>query len=331
MLLVPKNEGLTFLEQLTALALKSCSKKEVPYFWKVDYKAQKVRFVKGTCKQWSCSPCAARNTKKWIARIIDGCNRLDTKWYFCTITAHRKWRGAEASLKNLRANWPKVRKRYARIAEKLGKEFFYVREWEAHKDGSFHMHFATNIKQTKRELKNMAATCGLGFQADSQEAKNAGQVAGYMAKYMLKAMPFATHYPKGARRLEVSNNWVRWKEKDTGWQVVLSLNEAKAIRDSFADIGYELEDLALRNAIKKREEELENESRRGAEDARRLIKHSRFSKRVSPAKTGFGCDASTVKDIPQLKRHNNREKLRIPRAVRVPSGTTATHERILEP
>lgn len=236
---------LSFLEQLTALSAENCDAPKVPYFYRVDQQAKKVQFGKGSCKQWSCPSCAARNAKKWVARVIDGCNKLDDVWYFGTLTAHKWWR-KEKSMRNLQSNWPKVRKRFARLAKIQAKQLFYVRVWEAHKDGSFHMHFISNIEYTQNELKDIASECGLGYMAHIEEAKNPGQVAGYIAKYMVKSMPLATNYPQGSRRIEVSRNWIAWHEKATDWQVVPDIRVARSKARFYKSQGYTIFDLALR-------------------------------------------------------------------------------------
>jgi len=246
--------GLTFIEQLTKEAELECEAYEVPFFFRLDETEQKIEFKKGSCKMWSCRACGARNAKKWIARVIDGCNKLPAKaWYFATITAHRYWRG-ERSLENLRNNWQKLKQRMEYLTAKQGEKHFYVRVWEAHKDGSFHMHLITNAPVDTRWLKDNAAQCGLGYQAKIDEAVNAGQVAGYISKYMLKSIPNATHYPKGARRIEVSHTWVKWHEKDTEWKVVYKFEAAKHLADNYKKHGWSVFDLAIRNQEKRRKE-----------------------------------------------------------------------------
>lgn len=252
--LSPNEErGLTYIEQLTALALESCSAEGVPFFYRSDVETQVAEFAKGTCKMWACEPCGARNAKRWIARIIKGCNTHANDWYFCTMTADENWRGADNSLRNLRRNWAKLRKRLARLAKKSDRGFYYVRVWEAHKDGSFHMHLITNFPVTTKWLKDNAKTCGLGHQARSEKTANPGQVAGYISKYMVKSLPNASHYPKGARRIEVSTNWLKWNEKESEWDVCLTLGVAVMKRDGFKMKGYRVIDLPLRNAEKERE------------------------------------------------------------------------------
>lgn len=247
--------GLTFIEQLTELSELDCEAYEVPFFFRMDETEQKIEFRKGSCKMWSCKACGARNAKRWIARVIDGCNKLEAEhWYFATITAHRHWRGSVRSLENLRNNWQKLKQRLERLTAKQGEKHFYVRVWEAHKDGSFHMHVITNAQVDTRWLKDNAAQCGLGYQAKIDEAVNAGQVAGYISKYMLKAMPNATHYPKGARRIEVSQSWVKWHEKDTDWRVVYSFEQAKGMSKNYKNHGWSVFDLAIKNENKRRKE-----------------------------------------------------------------------------
>lgn len=252
----PERGGLTFLEQLAELCEENCSAPNVPYFYRLDEVSQKIEFAKGTCNMWSCDTCGARNAKKWIARVIDGCNKLPAKsWYFATITAHRKWRGSNKSLANIRKNWEKLRKRMMRLTIKQGEDFYYVRVWEAHKDGSFHMHVITNAPVDTRWLKDNAAKCGLGYQATYDEVVNAGQVAGYISKYMLKAMPNATWYPKGARRIEVSGNWVDWKKSDSDeWFFIKSFEEAQWQAEKYKKLKWQVYDAILRHEEKRRAE-----------------------------------------------------------------------------
>jgi len=249
--------GLTFLEQLTAKR-GICSALGVPFVYKTDHQNKKAVFAKGRCKKWDCPECAVDNTRKWIARIIDGVNRLGAKeWYFATITAHKKWRKSY-SLRNLRQNWTKLRKRLARATKKRGEELYYVRVWEKHKDGSYHMHLITNAPVTTRWLKDNAAQCGLGYQAKIDKAVNAGQCAGYIAKYMLKQWQGDIYkFPKGARRIEVSRNWVSWHEKDNDdfWQLAGTLEQAIGIVNFLKEHrGYEVEYLSVRKEQRKNED-----------------------------------------------------------------------------
>jgi len=248
--------GLTFIEQLTELASVDCDALGVPFFFRTDETEKKIEFAKGTCSMWSCESCGARNAKRWIARIIDGCNNLPAKnWYFATITAHRRWRGKHKSLMNIRKNWHKLRKRLARLADAQGEQLFYARVWEAHKDGSFHMHVVTNAPVGTRWLKDNSAQCGLGYQAKIDEVVNAGQVAGYISKYMLKSMPNSTNYPKGARRIEVSRNWIAWNAKVSDeWGFVPSFEDAKFKAGLYEFKGWKVFQGILKHEQKRRDD-----------------------------------------------------------------------------
>lgn len=159
---------------------------------------------------WSCPVCGARNGRKWLARLLNHMNTHKTsgRWYFLTITAHKKMRGASASLINLREGWKKL---YNRMRRKYGISE-YVKVWEYHKDKTFHLHILIRRKIGKKWLKDNSAECGMGHQCDSSKAKNPGQVAGYVAKYLLKSFETASHYPKGLRRIEASRNWTKLPE-----------------------------------------------------------------------------------------------------------------------
>jgi len=253
---------LTFLEQLTVFVTEGrCSNPAVPFVYHVD-ELGRITFVRGACKMWACPECAMKNTKKWIARIIDGINKSKSKnWYFATVTAHKWWRGGK-SLVNLRANWHKLRKRMARMAKKLGVEMQYVRIWEHHKDGSYHMHIINNVGVNTKWLKDNASECGMGFMAHSDEIVNAGQAAGYVAKYMLKQSEANTlhSFPKGARRIEVSQNWVAWhKKKSEGWHYSGDLEQSIGKAKWMNYYGKTVHDLVLRNA--KKEEKKSHDKR----------------------------------------------------------------------
>jgi len=74
----------------------------------------------------------------------------------------------------------------------------------------------------KRWAKDNAVGTGMGHQADWHQVDNAGQVAGYVAKYTLKNSTLEQGgiiWPKGLRRIETSRNWPKLspKMKDENW------------------------------------------------------------------------------------------------------------------
>lgn len=207
----PAQAGLSFIEQLHAVCAVDCISVKRPHLTGVATKDKRIVLISPTCKMWSCPACAARNARRWIARIINGCNKMDTTngWFMFTLTAHEKWRGVSASLKNLRQGWKKL---YNRIRRKFGTNS-YVKVWEMHADGSFHLHGLIDAVIPERWLKNNARECGMGYEVDIHEVDNAGQVAGYISKYFLKSQfegqEQKIEFPKGLRRIEVSRNWLK--------------------------------------------------------------------------------------------------------------------------
>lgn len=157
--------------------------------------------------------------------MLYGMNEIGGDWFFVTFTAHEKWR-KDWSLVNLRKNWPKLRKRLARKAE---GELFYAWVYEPHKDRSWHVHLLTNLDLGTQWWKRNARECGMGHQAKAKEAFNPGMVAGYVAKYMLKASQMADRYPKHMRRITLSRNWPKkdLSERETSWDFIVPIHPKK--------------------------------------------------------------------------------------------------------
>lgn len=144
-------------------------------------------------------------------------------WFMFTLTAHEKWRGHEASVKNLRQGWKKL---YNRLRRAYGISS-YVKVWEMHKDDTFHLHGLIDAVIPLSWLKDNARECGMGYMVDIHKVDNAGQVAGYIAKYFLKSefeQNEGAPFPKNLRRIEVSRNWIKLPDlkADEDWQWIVN-------------------------------------------------------------------------------------------------------------
>lgn len=198
-----------------------CVKENRPYLTGVGNAENTAILLRPDCKCWNCPKCAARNAKRWIARIINHVNtKPDATWQMFTLTAHENWRGERSSVENLRQGWKRL---YNRIRDKFGCDD-YCKVWERHTDGTLHLHglICDEIGEgtywlednpphrimTKRWLKNSARSCGMGYQVDLHKVDNAGQVAGYIAKYFMKSEAVGA-MPKDLRRIEVSRGWTK--------------------------------------------------------------------------------------------------------------------------
>ena len=198
-----QSTSLTFIEQLHAVACEECETLNRPYLVGVSETDKIAILLRPPCKMWKCKTCAARNARRWLAKIINHVNIYESaNWQFVTLTAHEKWRGVQSSVKNIRTGWKKF---YNRLLRRYG-QFFYLKVWESHKDGSMHLHLLMSLKLKKSFVKKHARQCGMGYQVDIQGIRNAGRAAGYVAKYFLKSEVIGS-YPKGIRRIEASRNW----------------------------------------------------------------------------------------------------------------------------
>jgi hypothetical protein len=203
-----RDSGLSFIEQLQKTCKNPCMRPPRNWILGKDLLSKTVLLIQPSCKTWACPSCAARNAKRWIARIINGVNHMDGDWWMFTLTAHEKMRGQTASVKNLREGWKKLYNR-ARYEYETAS---YCKVWEMHDDGkTFHLHGLVDRNWQERWLKDNARECGMGYQVDIHEVDNAGQVAGYIAKYFLKSESIVNDgnpFPKNLRRIEVSRNWL---------------------------------------------------------------------------------------------------------------------------
>lgn len=197
-----------------------------------DFRPGYTTLIRIRCEQWSCSDCGPINAQRWRAYLLDRFNKVfrDEKWCFFTITAHKNAHraGAIATLKNLQSAWKRL---YDRLRRKFGEGLEYVRVFEQHKTGRYHMHFLLNVGAAydKHEfpikddldefrhpmckwLRKTMAQLGAGWRVHVRrvwerktKTANVGLVVGYMIKYMGKNMSIM-EFPKHQRRIQTSRN-----------------------------------------------------------------------------------------------------------------------------
>lgn len=88
----------------------------------------------------------------------------------------------------------------------------YVRVFEKHKTGEFHIHLLLRAvvldeKKDIRWLKDTATKHGLGYKVDWQNIEHGGEttkIASYITKYMSKDAQGMMDMPKGLRRIQTS-------------------------------------------------------------------------------------------------------------------------------
>lgn len=195
-----------------------------------DFRKGFTTLVRIRCEMWACPDCGPINAQRWRAYLLDRFNKAfgHEKWVFGTITAaawqHRS--GADVTLKKLQQGWKKL---YDRLRRHYHKKIEYVRVFEQHKSGRYHMHFlintgeeydahkfvAENIKREFRHpecvwLKKACVELKLGWRVhlrrvwdDAKKTDNVGLVVGYILKYMGKNMSIM-EFPKHQRRIQTS-------------------------------------------------------------------------------------------------------------------------------
>lgn len=195
-----------------------------------DFKKGYRVLVRLSCKMWGCPYCGPKNAIAWRAYLLDRFNKTmrDEEWCFVTITAHRAaHRTPRLSLLNLQQVWKRL---YDRLKRRYnGKHMQYVRVFETHASGRFHMHLLLNIGvyYDSREfvikgeldeyrhpdckwLRVACAELGGGWRVhirrvwerDTKTA-NVGLVVGYIVKYLGKQL-VDMDIPKHQRRIQTS-------------------------------------------------------------------------------------------------------------------------------
>lgn len=195
-----------------------------------DFKRGYRTVVRLSCKMWGCPYCGPRNAIAWRAYLLDRFNKAlsDEAWVFATITAHRKaHKTPKTSLLNLQQVWKRL---YDRLKRRYnGKLMQYVRVFEVHKSGRFHMHLLLNIgvyydsrefsirtpldEYRHPDCKWLRLACselGGGWRVHMRriwEARtrsaNVGMVVGYVVKYLGKQL-VDMDMPKHQRRIQTS-------------------------------------------------------------------------------------------------------------------------------
>ena len=177
------------------------------------------------CKQWSCEYCAKANQSMWRNHLLKTMPPLSDNWAMITVTCMGADHRNMTTLKRLMDNFDRFMKRLKR---EYGN-FQYVRVYEQHKSGEFHMHILAGIaihsmpyewiidKQGRAKYEGIhakiisdhAIDCEMGRISDIRPlVDNTGKgqssvyAVRYISKYFTKAV--GSTMPKGTRRIQTS-------------------------------------------------------------------------------------------------------------------------------
>lgn len=209
-----------------------------------DDENQRGVIVRGRCKQWKCEYCAVRNAMVWMYRIRDTVQESGNVWAFVTFTAPDYSRTPIASLRALQEGWKAFREA---LRYKRGKnKFRYLRVYEMHEDGAYHLHAIIEhkfndihianegtLKQYpySRWAKDETTTWGFGYICSAGNFRTGSthwNVGRYIAKYMTKG---DERIEDGVRRFQASHGFAKASasESNIQWQVFDDYN----VRDLF--------------------------------------------------------------------------------------------------
>lgn len=227
-----------------------------------------IVIARARCKQWSCDYCAQLNAYQWQTRLRYAMFTTPGEWQFITFTAHEKWRGSASSYKNISENAGKLWKRYVRLCKAYtDKKLHYARLFEAHKDGSIHVHafirapleiypaLTSNMQEKRTQashqgvlwLKKNSRECGMGYMVDVQGVDDKSKAIAYVTKYVSKSL-FSLQIPRNARRIQTSNGFPTPKHLsrtgESDWSVNKRGYKVDTLRHLIAS-GFEVRDADL--------------------------------------------------------------------------------------
>lgn len=204
------------------------------------------------CKQWDCEYCAPKNKRTWRYRIMKTIEDSGIEnWYFWTLTLSPKYHQTDSTESMLK--WQSVWNRLmGKLRYYLGK-FMYVRVFETHKSGIFHVHMLASatfddvvkIKQVKDDqtvnyrhhsakLEEIMLSYGLGkihdikpiITTDKTNNGVARNVSAYVTKYMTKDIQsdvrklLTDNGLTRVRMIQTSHGWAKeTKQTDYDWSV----------------------------------------------------------------------------------------------------------------
>jgi len=206
-----------------------------------DFRQGFISLVRGRCKMWDCPDCGPIEALRWRAYLLDRMNKAygHAKWCFLTITARPSSHvSVIASIKNLQRGWKLL---YDKLKRHYGRAVEYIRVFEPHKSGRFHMHIlmdigeeydahnfvAENLRREFRHpecqwLRRACVAAKMGWRVhmrrvwdDVKKTANVGLVVGYIMKYVSKQMS-DFEFPKHQRRIQTSRKIGSPNPKDTG-------------------------------------------------------------------------------------------------------------------
>ncbi len=184
--------------------------------------------LRARCGQWSCAFCAPINQSQWRKHLTKRIDDLGGRWSFMTLTAHQAAHANGWTLANLRDAYKPI---YDAIRYNFGaqKPLEYVRVFEQHQSGEFHIHMLWRINlepfsEMNLWLKDLVTRNGLGWRCEWKAAYEGSSVHGiahYVLKYMTKAGQGGMEMPKGIRRIQTSQGIGAMKPERSkeGWKL----------------------------------------------------------------------------------------------------------------
>jgi len=272
----------TFLRTCAAFSLSDRCTFGAPFF---AFQRGGLRYgvVQGCCNHWECPRCGIMVAKQHYGRIVQGAREVAEKHdlWFITITCRGKELTEDEATKNYLSWTSRFLDSAYQSAKRKGAAWYYVQVTEKQKRGHPHSHILTSfapsdlVEGNKTDwrkdntgrlvcetvsalrsawLQRAVISARLGDQYDISAVRTVEGASRYVAKYMFKSAQFASHYPKGWKRVRYSQSWPKLATKKTDAFVLLSsddwhkLAQRAAVVDAAAGDAFDTASFYLHNS-----------------------------------------------------------------------------------
>jgi len=192
------------------------------------------------CKSWQCEYCCKINRDAWRSHLKKRIGKMGGDWFFLTMTAHEHIRTPAGSLENIRSNLDRLFKRVRRVWGKIE----YVRVYETHEKGAFHVHVVISglsLRVERKQARNheihykpcensagkgtwgvqtwFRRNCrqiGMGFMVHVVRLQTTAKTVNYICKYLTKDLPETPYLRRIQTTQGIGSPFSR--KEPSGWQ-----------------------------------------------------------------------------------------------------------------
>ena len=181
-----------------------------------EFRHKDGRVLPAPCNSWNCDFCAPKKKAKLMNRLQHGQETGGLRWRSLTLTQQI------ADPMPIMLAWALMRRA---LADEGYRHIKFVLTKEFTRAGKRHLHILINAYLPHSMLKRLwlQVTAGSSYIVDIRSCNDVRSLAGYMSKYIIKAIEREDQFEKGEHRYSFSQ-WIGWHvtsaPSEPGWSFV---------------------------------------------------------------------------------------------------------------